>query len=47
MTKIENAINEISNKLAEAERELNKWRIIYDERMRQKIALEIVKGDDK
>ena len=35
------------NKLAEAERELNKWRIIYDERMKQKIALEIVKGDDK
>jgi hypothetical protein len=47
MTKIENAIIEANNKVIEAQRELNKWQIIHDERVRQKIALEIVKGDDK
>ena len=47
MTKLENAIMEANNKVIEAERELNKWQIIHAERVRQKVALEIVKGDDK
>jgi hypothetical protein len=47
MTKIENAIIEANNKVIEAQRELNKWQIKHDERVLQKIALEIVKGDDK
>ena len=47
MTKLENLLIEAENKVKEAERELTKWQIIHSERVLQKIAIEIVKGDDK
>ena len=47
MSKLENILVDAQNKVKDAERELRKWQLIYDERVSQKIAIEIIIGNDK